>query len=314
MAFIRRVSHLWLINVLLFGVALHDTETSPLCGRSNESSSQKDTDQIYFPGPHGRYHSKQVNGTVITCDSDGKIIKTTSVNNTQSTDTHEDQLNEGNFFFSLLKHRVHEYSSRENMIMKYAITISHMEFVTNQISLNLTDTNRKSSEIKIDIKLQSFSANVSECADNEDTYCIKKFNYPADYIQKLLQKFSHEFVDVFGSDLTMNEVAFRIDALDDEYLCDSYEDVIYPTAGKTQDGKELFILNTETHRQGVRVSKCQKKGQPCKMSESFPVIYQTECKQQMVYRELLSLSPEGKPVKDHFEFPACCSCVLHRIH
>lgn len=178
---------------------------------------------------------------------------------------------------------------------------------------NFTDDNRKSHAIVREIQTRSFTANVSQCAENDQSFCVKQIDYPKEYIRKLLKKFSHEYNDVFGTDLTTNEVAFRIDALDEEYLCESYEKVIYPTAGKTQDGKELYILNTETHKQGVRVSMCQNKGQPCKMADSFPTGYKTECKQQMVYRELLSLSPEGEPVKDHFEFPACCSCVLHRI-
>lgn len=157
--------------------------------------------------------------------------------------------------------------------------------------------------------------NITECAEQNQTYCTKDDKYPIEYISRVLKLYAHEYDDAFSSDLTTNDVVFRIDAIDEDYLCDSFEKVIYPTSGKRKDGTELYIFNTDDHRQGVRVSLCQKRGEPCKMTENFPIGYTTECKQQMVYRELLSLSPEtGLPVKDHFEFPACCSCALHHIN
>lgn len=159
-----------------------------------------------------------------------------------------------------------------------------------------------------------FLANVNECAEHNQTFCTKNDNYPTEYIRKMLRTFGDKFVDVFSTDLTTNDVEFRIDGLDEVYLCDSYEKVIYPTSGKRQDGTELYIFNTDNHKQGVRVSLCQRAGHACKMTDSFPNNYRSECKQEMVYRELLSLSPEGQPVKEHFEFPACCSCILHQLN
>lgn len=97
-------------------------------------------------------------------------------------------------------------------------------------------------------------------------------------------------------------------------LCDSYEQVIFPNFGKLRDGAgDLSIFNTNEYKQSVRVSLCRNAGQPCKLSEYFPAVYQTECKQRMVYRELVSLSPTGLPIKEHFEFPAHCSCVVKRV-
>lgn len=151
---------------------------------------------------------------------------------------------------------------------------------------------------------------MNECAENNQSYCTKNDNYPIEYVSRLLKQYAHEYDDAFSSDLTTNDVVFRIDVMDEDYLCDSFEKVIYPTSGKRKDGAELYIFNTDDHRQGIRVSLCQNRGNSCKMTENFPLGYTTECKQQMVYRELLSLSPEGQPVKDHFEFPACCSCVI----
>lgn len=158
-----------------------------------------------------------------------------------------------------------------------------------------------------------YLANVNRCAESNQPYCTADATYPLDHIEKLLRKHLHKFADVFGSDATVNEVATRIDGFDEVQLCDYQEKVIYPTSGKRPDGTQLYIFNTPEHKQGVRVSICQNTGQSCRMSEGFPNNYRTECKQHMVYRELLSLSPDGVPVKQKFEFPACCSCAVYRV-
>lgn len=158
---------------------------------------------------------------------------------------------------------------------------------------------------------QRFVANLTRCAVNNQTFCTKNDNYPAEYVRQILHEHSHRYANYFVSDLVSNDVSIRVDDFDTEYLCDSYEKLIFPTSGKTQDGSELYILNTGEHKQGVRVSLCRNSGKPCRMAEVFPIGYKTECKQLHVYRQLLSLGPDGKPVPDYFEFPACCSCALH---
>lgn len=158
----------------------------------------------------------------------------------------------------------------------------------------------------------TFVANVTQCAENDQTFCTKNDNYPAEYVRRLLQEHSHRFADSFVSDLDTNEVSIRVDNFDVEHLCDSYQKVIYPTSGLTKDGNERYIVNTDDYKQGVRVSLCRKSGQACKMADIFPVGYKTECHQQMVYRELVSLGTGGQFIKNHFEFPACCTCILHR--
>lgn len=159
---------------------------------------------------------------------------------------------------------------------------------------------------------RSFVTNVTQCAENNQTFCTKNDNYPVEHVRKLLQEHLDRYADIFVTDLVTTDITVRVDDFDIEHLCESYEKVIYPTSGKTKDGSERFILNTDEYKQGVRVSLCRKSGSSCKMAEVFPVGYKTECKQQMVYRQLLSLGTDGQPIKNHFEFPACCSCILHR--
>lgn len=164
---------------------------------------------------------------------------------------------------------------------------------------------------------QRFVANLTRCAENNQTYCTKNDEYPLDRIETLLREHATRFADIV-TDIESNDISDRTggfdgeDAEDGEYMCSSYQKVIYPKTGKTQDGQELYIFNTDDYKQGVRVSMCRNAGGLCKMTEHFPIGVKTECKQQYVYRQLLSLSSSGQPIKDHFEFPACCSCLLRK--
>lgn len=136
-------------------------------------------------------------------------------------------------------------------------------------------------------------------------------------IQKLIEKHVHEFENVFNTDTDVvaydNAVGERIDDLNDEIeLCDFFKDVITPTSARNKDGVELYIFNTATHRQIVRVSMCRSKGRSCNAIASVPLGYRTECKQQFVHHDLLSLSRDGTQIKETFPFPACCSCTVIR--
>lgn len=158
-----------------------------------------------------------------------------------------------------------------------------------------------------------YLADVSRCAVNNQTFCTKDDSYPLELIQSLLQKHAHEFENVFSSDVVPdNDIINRNDGFDEIELCDINRGVITPTSAKNKDGVELYIFNTDNHKQIVRVSTCRSKGRSCKPIVSVPLGYHTECTQQFVYHDLLSLSPDGKGQKDTFPFPACCSCAVFR--
>ncbi|XP_031629375.1 protein spaetzle-like isoform X2 [Contarinia nasturtii] len=158
----------------------------------------------------------------------------------------------------------------------------------------------------------TYMANVSRCADSNLSYCTNDTSYPMDIIEKLLRKQLHKYADAFGSDMISTNISTRYGGADEITLCDYYEEVIYPKSGRNQKGVDMFIINTNDHKQGVRVSKCVNNGQTCRMSENFPNGYRTECKQHFVYRELLTLAPDQTITRDKFEFPACCSCAVYR--
>lgn len=161
---------------------------------------------------------------------------------------------------------------------------------------------------------RQFIPNVRNCSRRNQTFCTEDSNYPTEFMDKLLRKYAHKYADAFGSDAIANNVVPRIDAVDEVVLCSSSEHVIYPTSGTRQDGSEAFIFNTPQKKQGVRVSVCNNLGKPCNLAEVFPNNHRTECKQQVVYRELLSLSDNQQIVKDKFEFPACCSCAVYKVN
>lgn len=203
---------------------------------------------------------------------------------------------------------------------------------TNNYNLNATDTITDATEIKpnvtfVDTKFRLFVANVSLCAENHQTFCTKNDDYPLEYIQKLLYKLPPEYErffypqDVSRSSKPTTEDPPRPEDYDDETaegdepieMCDTYNKVIYPTSGTTQSGDGLFIFNTDDHKQGVHIEMCQNAGKAC---DDFVILrnnYRSECKQQKIYRELLSLSADGKPTTERFEFPASCTCVLRRV-
>jgi hypothetical protein len=49
---------------------------------------------------------------------------------------------------------------------------------------------------------------------------------------------------------------------------------------------------------------------PCEYSQNFPLGVESKCKQHYVYRNLLAINAEGKPVMEHFQFPSCCKCMV----
>lgn len=55
---------------------------------------------------------------------------------------------------------------------------------------------------------------------------------------------------------------------------------------------------------------CRNAHQPCEYSQNFPLGVESKCKQQFVYRNLLAINQEGKPVMEHFQFPSCCKCMV----
>lgn len=48
----------------------------------------------------------------------------------------------------------------------------------------------------------------------------------------------------------------------------------------------------------------------CDYSDNFPLSIHAICKQSFIYRNLLAIGLDGKPIMEHFQFPSCCKCLI----
>ncbi|KDR17073.1 protein spaetzle-like isoform X2 [Zootermopsis nevadensis] len=147
------------------------------------------------------------------------------------------------------------------------------------------------------------------CAD-ESGICENADNYPQDYVRRLfLKNVTNSYA--FGTDLM--DINLRINPDEEVSLCPSMEQVVYPKMAQSKDDKWLFVINQDTYIQGIRIEKCARQGS-CTFAENFPSGYTTSCQQKYVYRKLLALGEDGKPVTDSFRLPSCCSCVVTKSY
>lgn len=156
----------------------------------------------------------------------------------------------------------------------------------------------------------SFRPNISTCAGNYDIFCSSGDNYPIDYVQFILHKHWHMLSFAFHTDAIDPDESTALDSTvqTETKMCNSYDEIVYPTSAQNMDGKNRFIINTPEHQQGVRISICREKNEECQVSLQF--LYRTQCQQRFVYRELLALSSDGVPIKDKFKFPSFCTCKI----
>ncbi|CRK88031.1 CLUMA_CG001817, isoform A [Clunio marinus] len=142
--------------------------------------------------------------------------------------------------------------------------------------------------------------------DCGETYCLVDPNYPSNFISSLnLEKYEH----LFGDDFIEN-FSVRFDA-DESGLCQSRKRLIHPKRGQTIQNTWLTIVNEDNkYRQGVLIEECLNQHLPCEYSQNFPLGVESKCKQHYIYRSLLAINQDGKPVMEHFQFPSCCKCMV----
>lgn len=249
--------------------------------------------------------------------------------------------------------------------------------------------------MKNGIPPQLFLANVSQCAENGQTYCTNNDDYPNEYFQRLLKdhekskefsKYFREHGLFYEKRLPTGKVNFKeklsgispehnfvfggavggavagaiggtlgtavgtavgaavgtavgaavgdrifggssVDAFDhfdssneinieeEIDLCDSHKEVIYPNTGKTKNGLNLYIFNTNDKKQGIHIERCSNAGQQCDRlnADSLPLGYISKCQMKEIYYELIALSAEGELIIERFPFPVVCQCALLRL-
>ncbi|XP_046393347.1 uncharacterized protein LOC124161159 [Ischnura elegans] len=147
------------------------------------------------------------------------------------------------------------------------------------------------------------------------TFCESVDNYPTEHVKVVLRKGGDTLKEFFGNDLLLNDTSIsqRIDSTDENTLCQSVEQVVYPKVAQNKDERWMYVVNQEEYIQGVRVEKCLRPGSECLLTSAFPLGYKTVCRQKYIYRRLLALNNNGEPQSDTFRLPSCCSCFVKAV-
>lgn len=96
-----RVSHLFILSLLVLNVIANVVDLTPMCG-TIDGSPPKDSTKIYFKDDSQRIRTIEVNGRTYACYPDGTMIDTTSsssaeVNGDKISGTQlNDRMNNGN--------------------------------------------------------------------------------------------------------------------------------------------------------------------------------------------------------------------------
>lgn len=103
-----------------------------------------------------------------------------------------------------------------------------------------------------------FLPNIStECTTNDDdaTYCENVQDYPAAYIESMINADPVKFNELFGSDEVSLQERFSPEN-NERPLCSSRETIIYPKSGLTRQNTWMYIVNFKNYVQGIRVEIC----------------------------------------------------------
>ncbi|XP_076663669.1 spaetzle domain-containing protein isoform X2 [Andrena cerasifolii] len=138
------------------------------------------------------------------------------------------------------------------------------------------------------------------------TFCEIIPHYPVDVVSDALKKNRHlqgysnsDEIDMIAEDMP-----------DEEPLCVSTEQVVYPKAGLTKTAGWKYIVNHENLTQSIRIETCLEEDKPCRVIEGFATGYVTKCKQKYIYRQLLAVGMDGSIYNEFFRFPASCCCHI----
>lgn len=172
-------------------------------------------------------------------------------------------------------------------------------FITIIQTIQFSDPHRSSQQPNLNIR----------CADGawNGVFCSRIENYPEDHIDQLLSRNYDE--NLFKSDAIFPEIGVRGAELESS-LCSSKRALVHPQAGYTNDNILQVIVNDDKIKQGVFVEECVNMSSPC-ITDKISVAngYKTECKQNFIYREMITPAVNGFE-KKQFRIPSCCSCHI----
>ncbi|XP_041970802.1 protein spaetzle isoform X2 [Aricia agestis] len=146
-------------------------------------------------------------------------------------------------------------------------------------------------------------------------------DYPEDVVKSLVDDLiQRNATTIFNNDVLFPpQLAERIGADDiDIELCTSKLQIFTPRAAKTVDDKWHYILNPKGKpKQTFRVEICMPGDSPCSNNNppimSFQTGYTSYCEQKYSLREMIALDSNHQLIKDSFQVPTCCSCLLKQL-
>ncbi|XP_076618909.1 spaetzle domain-containing protein [Colletes latitarsis] len=140
------------------------------------------------------------------------------------------------------------------------------------------------------------------------TFCEVIPYYPTELVRNALQKNPHLRFYINRDELDAS--SRQEDEIEEESLCVSTEQIVFPKSGITKSHEWKYIVNHENLTQSVRIETCLEVDKPCKMIEGFAEGYVTRCRQKYIYRQLVAVSADGSINRESFRFPVSCCCHI----
>ncbi|KAK0172862.1 hypothetical protein PV328_006129 [Microctonus aethiopoides] len=149
-------------------------------------------------------------------------------------------------------------------------------------------------------------SNMDLCGN--DVICENVPNYPIDIIEQQLEEKQH-LMHFQTEDAIVGLSNNRFDDTEEqEPLCYTREQIMYPRGALTESDGYKYIVNTQDFVQGVRIEICVNEDSPCRLVDGFASGYKTMCEQKFIYRQLVAVMNHDEIGPQYFRIPSSCCC------
>ncbi|XP_053995002.1 protein spaetzle [Hylaeus volcanicus] len=140
------------------------------------------------------------------------------------------------------------------------------------------------------------------------TFCEFIPNYPSELVRIALQ--NNPYIRFYTNGDELDTPLLPEDEPEEQPLCVSSEQIVFPKIALTKDKDWKYIINHENWTQSVRVETCIDEDKPCRVIEGFAEGYVTKCRQKYLHRQLWAVAENGSISRETFRFPASCCCHI----
>ena len=132
-----------------------------------------------------------------------------------------------------------------------------------------------------------------ECENGSTPWC-NPTNYPAKAMTNIIKK-DRSLVKLLEMD---EHPLLPVRNTEQENICQTATDYIYPKAAMNKEGKFMFIVNrpegSEEYLQLVKVTTCKDAGEECAQGQLLGSGISTTCRQEYADHKLVALSHSGE--------------------